>query len=219
MPHADKQRKPQNDTTLPRGGAAHTPPSLGVDHSPRQASQQERLGGLFGPAVQRQATAQREVRLSTAPWGPTRGKWVTTLAPGEAFDSQAEAQAREDGIQAAQQAAAEEAWQAKANTDAWVFADVAGRLSAHFVDGWGASYGITNRDQLRAYISQRVNLHGEALGEHKEIDLGMRLNPDEHLSRPCKIVYDAESVVSITAGGITRLTVKRRVFHCGPTDQ
>ena len=234
MQHADKRRKPQTDTAQGRTADTNSSASAVIHNSPRMVAQSRQLRSLFGSAVQYQATqddeplqgrldtektVQREVKLSTAPWGPTKGKWVTTLDPGKPFDSQEAAQAREDEILAAQAAAQEAAWEAKAKTDAWEFRDQQGRLTAHFNDGWGASYGITSTDELRDHILDRVDRDDEEIGDGYEIDLGTRLNDEEHLSRPCKIIYDVVDVITVTAGPVTRDTVKRSVFHCGPTDQ
>src|SRR5262245_54594225 len=233
MQHAEKKSQPVNHAAQRQTTVASPARSTGIHSSPRMVAQQQQLRFMFGPAVQRVAEEeeprqarfeaggpiQREVKMSEARWGPSQGRWITTEAPGESFATKQEAEAREQEVQQAKEQAKEDAWVAQANTDAWEFRDQQGRLTAHFNDGWGESYGITSYGELRNYILGQVDRDSEDLGNGKTLDLGQCLNRDEHLSRPCKILYDAVKVVSVTAGSITRDTIKRSVYHCGPSSQ
>jgi len=241
------QRRAASAATESQHRAAQKPPSgiqAYVDGSPRMLAQLRMLESLAStsaagpsggsaelgkPPASSSAegeTIQRVVSKSTAPWGDLKGKWVTSLDTSVGFDTQEQAQKHEDEVrqqqELEQQAAAQQEehdWEIEADAKAWEFADYNGRLTTHFGDGWGEGYGITNYGQLRARILQDVDRDNEALGAGKEIDMGNQLNSNEHLSRPCKIKYDVVSVITVSKGPITRQTVKRRVFHCGPTSQ
>ncbi|VAW67338.1 hypothetical protein MNBD_GAMMA08-2049 [hydrothermal vent metagenome] len=199
------------------------------DNRPRSILQKKRSGIKDDKAQLEQPSAlphipdnrpltpvQRAVQKSTAPWGPTKGQWVTTLNTSVGYATREEAQAAEQRIIDERIIAEENAWQAKAQEVAWVFKDAAGRLTAHFNDGWGASYGITSYDDLRIYIENNVNLDEESEGNNT-IDLGQKQNSNEHISKNCDIKYNA-TPFTVTVGSITRQVVKREVYHCGPAN-
>lgn len=164
-------------------------------------------------------TLQRKVQKSTAPWGPTKGKWITTLKNNVGYDTQEEAQQAEDRIVAQQQQAAEAAWQVEARKKSWSFANGEGRLSEHYTDGWGALYGIQSHVALREYIEAHIP-GDEAVGRNR-IDLGTRVHPTEGPGstpkrRPCYIMYELFEAEDFTHGGITHNINPREAFHCGP---
>ncbi|OWQ87953.1 hypothetical protein CDN98_07315 [Roseateles terrae] len=196
------------------GGAANAPP-VALTGLERPTDSLSTAGGIV----------QRVVTKSTAPWGDLKGKWVTSLNTSRGFDTQEQAQQYEDELLEVRELAQEQLaqqqereWQVEANGRAWMFADQQGRLTAHFGDGWGESYNITSYDQLRERILASVDRDDEETGTW-EIDLGDCRNLREHMVRPCKILYEVEGVVTVIKGPIHRQTVKRRVYHCGPTSQ
>ena len=201
-----------------------------VDNRAQSIAQRKLLDvAVHGPQLQRmralgemanggaQLPIQREVKASTAPWGPTKGKWITTLDSAVGYLTEEEAQVAEDAILEAQANAREDAWQLAADQQAWQFADANGRLTAHFNDGWGAIYGITSNAGLRDYIDTAVPQDQEALGD-QVIDLGNRLHAGEHVSRPCSIRYTVTGPIVVTVGTITRNVFAREVYHCGPSN-
>ncbi len=183
-----------------------------ADSSP----QVRQLRALYD-AANGSAPVQRVVKLSEAPWGPTKGKWITTEASLVPHNSKVDAQKAEDAILEQREAAAEAAWQLQANSDAWTFKDAQKRLTTHYGDGWGAAYGITSHNQLRAYIQAHNTDNGEP-GQYT-ISLGSFGNNKTHIFMACDIVYDVTGVVSVTSGALTRNAVAREVFHCGPESQ
>ncbi|MGB1252924.1 MAG: hypothetical protein ACPG8W_20080 [Candidatus Promineifilaceae bacterium] len=185
---------------------------------PRDALQLQRaFGNRAVGQLLTQTPIQREVKKSSAGWGKTAGKWITTLAPSQGYDTKEEAQAAENKIMSDKAQAQEDAWQAEADKQAWVFKDGSGRLTEHFNDGWGDTYGITSYDDLRWHIDQTVSQDDESVGD-KVIDLGDNLHADEHVKRPCSIRYDVTELITVTVGPITRQVFKREVYHCGPAN-
>jgi len=156
---------------------------------------------------------QRVVKQSTARWGLTQGKWITTLAENKGFDTQEQAQAEENRILAEQQDADEAAWNAAAEAKSWYFADAQKRLTKHYNDGWGALYGITSHDDIKPYIEQNADVEQD--GENT-IDLGTHFLKKENADRKCTIVYSVE-LITLTVGPITDTLYRRTVFHCGPS--
>lgn len=214
-----------------------------VDHSPRMLAQRRVLtsltsGATYVPPVALTglerptdslstagAIVQRVVTKSSAPWGNLKGKWVSSLDTSVGFDTPEQAQKYEDELLKKQELAQQQLeqqrerdWQDEAKVLAWEFADYNGRLTEHFQDGWGEAYKITNYDQLRERILKDVDRDDEEIGEW-EINLGNCKNPLEHTIRPCKIVYEVEGVMTVIKGPIKRQTVKRRVYHCGPSSK
>ena len=157
---------------------------------------------------------QRVVTKSTAPWGASKGKWVSDKLPGRHFDTKAEGEAAEQQAQAEQDAANEAAWANAVKQNAFILRNDTGRLTAHYNDGWGAAYGITSHAELIDYVYGYNEDDGE-LGEHS-LALGTFKNEQMPQREPCDIVYNVLDPVTISAGGWTEQVPVREIFHCGP---
>ncbi|RCW76445.1 DUF4157 domain-containing protein [Pseudorhodoferax soli] len=177
------------------------------------ASESASMGGA--------APVQREVKQNTAPWGIHKDKWYTTLAPHSYFATKGEAEAHEAGLQQQQaqqvllaQQQAQQAWQAVADVQAW---NILPSARGHYADGWGQAYGITNDGTLCQYIEDYVADGGEANGVNT-IEMGTFQNSWEHISKTCTVAYEVTNR-TVTVGNITDVIWRRRVFHCGPSNQ
>jgi len=211
MPSAIRTQIPEVRAARPAAGAAPAGWAAALHDSPRMQRQSQLLASLTGQP------AQREVKQNSARWGKDQGKWYTTFDPLRYFDSAPLAQAHEEEVLRQH----EDGWQAQAAKQAWEFKDATGRLTEHFNDGWGDAYGITNPQELQQAILDAVGpdeRDTEEIGDDKVIDLGNCLHDGEHVSRPCSIRYNVTGLVTVKYGSVTRQTVFRSVYHCGPSN-
>ncbi|MDB4286131.1 DUF4157 domain-containing protein [bacterium] len=173
----------------------------------RKENQQENLNSSSEPV-------QREVKKIWGKWKSSydMSKEFPSEEAAKKFDDEqeVEAAAKKEKEDAAALQEAEAEWAEAAENAAWKFSDVAGRLTKHFQDGWGALYGIKSYDKI---VQAIIDGQGSTAIGKQEVYLGNHTNKKQVMG--CNILYE-NKMVPITAGGITRNTLQSNIFHCGP---
>lgn len=106
MPHYADRFRPEPARDAPRpsqrcgaGTAAPHSPQDRANRSDRTVQRSVQVERVNAPLAAKTGVqpevVQREVRLSTAPWGPSKGKWITTLDTSRHFDTEEEARSHE----------------------------------------------------------------------------------------------------------------------------